>query len=176
MVGLLPQQEQQHGQQEVPGRREIEPREMVSTTRGMSVVNHMRPISGGASRAACKSYRPGGPRVNGIRCGTAARRFIVHELALSEAIARTVLERAHDRRVSRVAVRIGHFRQVVPDALSFSWELLTSDTDLEGADLEIEHVPATVECSESRGDHHLAVPRVGMRRVRQPHCDPPYRR
>ena len=45
-------------------------------------------------------------------------------------------------RVSRVVVRVGHLRQVVPDAMTFSWEMLTADTELEGAALEIEHVPA----------------------------------
>ena len=82
----------------------------------------------------------------------------VHELALCEAIARTVLDRAEDRRVTRVALRIGHFRQVVPDALTFSWDLLTSDTDLDGAELEVEHVPATVACEDCAALTTLQIP------------------
>jgi hydrogenase nickel incorporation protein HypA/HybF len=71
----------------------------------------------------------------------------VHELSLCRAIARTVADRAEGRRVTRVHVRIGHFRQVVPDVLTFSWEALTSGSDLEGAALVVEYVPATVECA-----------------------------
>jgi hydrogenase nickel incorporation protein HypA/HybF len=70
----------------------------------------------------------------------------VHELSMCEAIARKVIDRADGRRVARVVVRIGYLRQVVPDAMTFSWELLTASTELEGAGLEIEHVPAVVEC------------------------------
>ena len=49
-------------------------------------------------------------------------------------------------RVERVEVRIGHFRQVVPDSLQFSWEMLTDGTDLAGCALVVDHVPAVVEC------------------------------
>jgi hydrogenase nickel incorporation protein HypA/HybF len=82
----------------------------------------------------------------------------MHELAICEAIAAKVVARADGRPVSRVTVRIGHLRQVVPDALSFSWELLTSTTPLDGAELEIEHVPATVECRACGETTTLATP------------------
>jgi hydrogenase nickel incorporation protein HypA/HybF len=65
---------------------------------------------------------------------------------MCEAIARKVVDRAAGRRVSRVVIRVGHLRQVVPDAMAFSWQMLTADTDLDGAELEIEHVPAVVAC------------------------------
>jgi hydrogenase nickel incorporation protein HypA/HybF len=70
----------------------------------------------------------------------------MHELALCEAIVDTVNREAEGRRVDRVQVRIGYFRQVVPDSLLFSWELLTESTDLAGCALDIDHVPAVVEC------------------------------
>jgi hydrogenase nickel incorporation protein HypA/HybF len=66
---------------------------------------------------------------------------------MCEAIARKVVDRAAGRRVSRVLVRVGHLRQVVPDAMEFSWQMLTADTDLDGATLEIDHVPAVVVCT-----------------------------
>jgi hydrogenase nickel incorporation protein HypA/HybF len=71
----------------------------------------------------------------------------MHELAMCEAIARTVSDRAAGRQVVRVTVQVGHLRQVVPDALVFSWEVLTTGTDLAGAALEVDHVPAVVACS-----------------------------
>ncbi|MGB8962960.1 MAG: hydrogenase maturation nickel metallochaperone HypA, partial [Pseudonocardiaceae bacterium] len=42
----------------------------------------------------------------------------------------------------------GHFRQVVPDALEFSWTMVTDATGLEGCKLEIEQIPATVTCHD----------------------------
>lgn len=70
----------------------------------------------------------------------------MHELALGEAIIDTVVRHADGRRVRRVIVRVGHLRQVVPDALQFAWEMLTDDSELAGCALEIEHVPAVVTC------------------------------
>jgi hydrogenase nickel incorporation protein HypA/HybF len=82
----------------------------------------------------------------------------VHELSMCEAIARKVVDRADGRPVARVVVRIGHLRQVVPDAMTFSWELLTASSELDGAELEIEHVPAVVECSACAATTTLTMP------------------
>lgn len=71
----------------------------------------------------------------------------MHELALAQAIVDTALRHADGRRVDRVDVRIGYFRQVVPDSLTFSWELLTDGTGLAGCELAIEQVPAVVACA-----------------------------
>lgn len=72
----------------------------------------------------------------------------MHELSLCRAIADTVRDHAAHRTVSRVAVQIGHLRQVVPDTLQFCWTLAVEETDLEGCVLAIEHVPAVVACAK----------------------------
>ena len=72
----------------------------------------------------------------------------MHELSICTAIASTAERHAEGRPVSQVRVRIGHLRQVVPDALQFSWEVVSSSTDLKHAELVIEQVPAVVECLE----------------------------
>jgi hydrogenase nickel incorporation protein HypA/HybF len=64
-----------------------------------------------------------------------------------QAIVDTVTAHASGRQVRRVTVRIGHLRQVVPDSLSFAWEVLTEGTELAGSELVVEHVPAVVECA-----------------------------
>jgi hydrogenase nickel incorporation protein HypA/HybF len=45
-----------------------------------------------------------------------------------------------------VDVKVGHLRQVVPDSLTFAFELVAVGTELEGAELVIEEVPARVRC------------------------------
>jgi hydrogenase nickel incorporation protein HypA/HybF len=82
----------------------------------------------------------------------------MHELALSQAIADTVTRWADGRRVERVEVRIGHFRQVVPDSMLFSWELLTCGTELDGCALVIDHVPAVIACRACGQTTHLELP------------------
>jgi hydrogenase nickel incorporation protein HypA/HybF len=70
----------------------------------------------------------------------------VHELSIAESVVRIAAEHAGGRRVASVQVRVGHLRQVVPSALEFAFELLVDGTDLEGAELEIEVVPAAGVC------------------------------
>ena len=82
----------------------------------------------------------------------------MHELSLCEAIAATVSRHAGDRDATGVVVRIGHLRQVVPDALSFCWTMLTEGTDLERCALEIEQVPAVVRCQSCDAETVLDVP------------------
>jgi hydrogenase nickel incorporation protein HypA/HybF len=82
----------------------------------------------------------------------------VHELSLAQAIVDKARQHADGRPVSQVNVRIGHLRQVVPDALQFSWEMLTESTDLKGTTLVIEQVPAVVECHECGSQTALDAP------------------
>jgi hydrogenase nickel incorporation protein HypA/HybF len=70
----------------------------------------------------------------------------MHELSIADAVYEVASRHADGRRVSRVELRVGHLRQVVPDALGFAWQLLTQGTQLAGAELAIEEVPAAVRC------------------------------
>jgi hydrogenase nickel incorporation protein HypA/HybF len=87
----------------------------------------------------------------------------MHELSLCQAIAASVAARAAGRPVLSVQVRIGHLRQVVPDALAFSWEVLTAGSALDGARLDVEHVPATVACAACDAVTTLDVPLLACR-------------
>lgn len=71
----------------------------------------------------------------------------MHELSICSAIANTAAKHADGRPVAQVTVQIGHLRQVVPDALQFSWEVVSDATTLKDAALVIEQVPAVVECA-----------------------------
>ena len=74
----------------------------------------------------------------------------MHELSLCGAIADIVTRRAGERHVAAVHLRIGVLRQVVPDTLAFCWSMVTDDTDLGGAALEVERVDAVLHCRECR--------------------------
>jgi hydrogenase nickel incorporation protein HypA/HybF len=89
---------------------------------------------------------------------SSTERHSVHELSLCDAILGTTMKYADGRPVAQVTVRIGHLRQVVPDALQFGWEVLTESTDLKGCELVIEQIPATVECRECRAVTTLDMP------------------
>jgi hydrogenase nickel incorporation protein HypA/HybF len=82
----------------------------------------------------------------------------MHELSICSAIASTAEKHAEGRPVSQVKVRIGHLRQVVPDALQFGWEVVSSTTQLKDAELVIEQVPAIVECLECGARTTLDLP------------------
>lgn len=82
----------------------------------------------------------------------------MHELAVGEAIVDTVGRRGGGREVRQVTVRIGHLRQVVPDALQFAWDMLTQGSDLAGCHLEIEQVPAVVTCRQCNARTTLDLP------------------
>lgn len=82
----------------------------------------------------------------------------MHELSLCEAIAATVVKHAGGRAAAGVVVRVGYLRQVVPDALSFCWAMLTEGTDLDGCGLEIEQVPAVIRCAGCGAETTLDVP------------------
>ena len=79
----------------------------------------------------------------------------MHELSIAEAVVAVASRHAAGRRVSRVELKVGHLRQVVPSALEFSFELVTSGTPLEGAELVIEDVPARGRCRECGAETEL---------------------
>ena len=70
----------------------------------------------------------------------------MHELSIAEAIVAIASRHADGARVTRVEVKAGHLRQVVPDALTFAFGLVTAGTELEGAELVLEEVPAAGRC------------------------------
>ena len=70
----------------------------------------------------------------------------MHELSIADAVVKIVSRHAAGRRVHKVQLRVGHLRQVIPSALEFAFQVLTDGTPLEGAELEIEDVPARGRC------------------------------
>ncbi|MBA2522740.1 MAG: hydrogenase maturation nickel metallochaperone HypA [Solirubrobacterales bacterium] len=70
----------------------------------------------------------------------------MHELSVSSAIVDTAVRHADGRKISVVSLRLGKLRQVVPNSLSFYFEIVGRDTVCEGARLELEMVDALMKC------------------------------
>ncbi len=73
----------------------------------------------------------------------------MHELSMVEAVLERVEQarRANgEGRVLNVTVRVGTWRQVVPDVFRFYYEILTRDGPLHGSCLELEQVETTAKC------------------------------
>jgi hydrogenase nickel incorporation protein HypA/HybF len=79
----------------------------------------------------------------------------MHELSIAASIADVAVRHAGGRRVSRVEVRVGHLRQVVPSALEFAFELVAQGTVAEGAELVMEQVPAAGRCRACGAESEL---------------------
>jgi hydrogenase nickel incorporation protein HypA/HybF len=75
------------------------------------------------------------------------RRSTVHELSICSSMAKIVTKHAAGRAVRTVHVRIGAIRQIVPDTLVYCWSLVTEGSELEGAELLVERIPAKIRCS-----------------------------
>ena len=82
----------------------------------------------------------------------------MHELSLCAAIADTATEHAAGRPVERIQLRIGHFRQVVPDTLQFCWTMRNEGTPFEDCALDVDYVPAVVRCDRCAADTTLDAP------------------
>ena len=70
----------------------------------------------------------------------------MHELSIAEAVVAIAERHARGRKVTKVELKVGYLRQVVPSALSFAFELTAVGTPVEGAELEMEEVPAAGWC------------------------------
>lgn len=70
----------------------------------------------------------------------------MHELSIAQALVAIAERHAAGREVSRVEVKVGHLRQVVPSALELAFELVAKDTVLEGAELALSAVAAEGRC------------------------------
>lgn len=79
----------------------------------------------------------------------------LHELSIAESVVRIAGRQADGRRITKVHIKVGHLRQVVPSALAFSFELVAEGTSVEDAELEMEEVPATGVCRRCAAESRL---------------------
>jgi hydrogenase nickel incorporation protein HypA/HybF len=82
----------------------------------------------------------------------------VHELSICSAIAAIATEHAAGRPVERVRLDVGALRQVVPDTLCFSWEVVVAGTPLAGSVLEVRELPAVIRCDDCGAETSMVQP------------------
>lgn len=70
----------------------------------------------------------------------------MHEMGITLAMVDVALERSSGRKVRRLRIAVGALTAVVPDSLRFCFDVCTRETDLEGAELEIDEISATARC------------------------------
>jgi hydrogenase nickel incorporation protein HypA/HybF len=75
----------------------------------------------------------------------------MHEMGIAQELVRIALEALpqdlKDPKVATLNLRIGKLAAVVPHSLTFCFEIITKDTPLEHARLDIETVPVVIRCN-----------------------------
>lgn len=71
----------------------------------------------------------------------------MHEVGLVEGIVEAVQQRAGERRVARVRVRIGTLHRASQGPMDQAFEMIGAGTVVEGATLELVQLPVTSTCS-----------------------------
>jgi len=97
----------------------------------------------------------------------------MHELSLAQSLVEQVgraAEKENALRVSRIVVVIGMHSGVERDAFEFAFPFAAEESVVEGAELVVEEIPATVACRSCGADSHpgianLACTRCGSTKV-----------
>ena len=79
----------------------------------------------------------------------------MHELSIAQSVVDTVLERTGERHVTTVRLQVGRLSGVVPDALTFCFDLAAAGTPLDGARLEIEEPTGRAHCRDCDAEFGL---------------------
>lgn len=79
----------------------------------------------------------------------------MHELSIAESVVRIAGDQAAGRQVTKVCMRVGHLRQVVPSALLFSFDLVSEGTPVEGAELIVQEIPVLGKCRDCAEESQL---------------------
>ena len=86
----------------------------------------------------------------------------MHEFSICQSIVESVLEEmrkagCEEARLLRTRIVAGDFRQIVPEFLCQSYEVLTKGTPAEGSILEVRRTPIVGECAQCGWRGGLAV-------------------
>ncbi len=82
----------------------------------------------------------------------------MHEMALTQSLVEAVCEHAAGRRVHSVKLEVGALCAVVPDAMTFCFDLATEGTVADGARLDLDIRPGTARCRSCAAHFELTDP------------------
>ncbi len=83
---------------------------------------------------------------------------VMHEMAIAQGlldILREEMERHRATRLRSVRLHIGQLSAIVPESLSFCFEVMTAGTEMEGARLNMEIIPLRGVCRSCRGGFEI---------------------
>jgi hydrogenase nickel incorporation protein HypA/HybF len=82
----------------------------------------------------------------------------MHEMSIAQSLVdllREEMDKAGAKTLLSVRLEIGRMSAIVPDALSFGFQVVTTGTDLEGAELIMDMVPLRGHCRECGRDFDI---------------------
>ena len=88
----------------------------------------------------------------------------MHEFSICEGIVKAVVQEMAAHQVPagallKTRIVVGALHQVVPDTLTFAYEVLTRDTPAAGSQLEIRSVPVRAKCKTCGWEGEVRIPR-----------------
>jgi hydrogenase nickel incorporation protein HypA/HybF len=97
----------------------------------------------------------------------------MHEMGIAQSILDIVeqeMARHGATKLTTIRLVVGEFTAVVPESLTFCFEVLTKDTPFEGVKLEMEKVPLTGKCTVCETefvvqDYQFICPHCGSNQV-----------
>lgn len=75
----------------------------------------------------------------------------MHEMAIAMEVLKIVQEHipaGHPARIKKIRLKVGKLTAVVPESFKFCMEIITKDSQAEGAEIIIDDVPLIVECED----------------------------
>lgn len=75
----------------------------------------------------------------------------MHEMSIAANLIEIIkqeLEKHEAKKLLLVKVCHGKLANVVPEALHFAWEVVTKETPMEGATMELEEIPLRLKCAK----------------------------
>lgn len=80
----------------------------------------------------------------------------MHELSIAMSIVATLsAEVQAGAKVNAVGIQVGALSGVEPEALQFSWDVVTEETCFSGSRLEIEYIDPIGYCTPCQAEQHL---------------------
>ncbi len=90
----------------------------------------------------------------------------MHELPITEGILKIATDAAGGRRITTIHLLVGELSSIVDDSVQFYFDMLSKGTVAEGALLDFQRRPATIECRDCDRSFEVRAPLPST----CPHC------